>query len=253
MDDYRPMGFETDVANRNFIGAQNPDELIHSEFYWHEPEDWNKSQEQGKMVRGPKIPYVRIMNPGDKTSIMETPVREEHKARWPKKWLYWQMKEGLVDAGENIPGWKVDEWEHLTKEQIFELKYLRFHVVEQIAGASDSQVQSLGMGGLGLREQARQALKNRMGSEVRDEIAKKDKELSDMKERLAKLEALLTAPKKDDSTAPEVASVSDYDANVKYDVTEARERDDLVAKYVAKFGKKPHSMMNIGKLRARVA
>mgnify|MGYP001572195524 CR=1 FL=1 len=152
----------------------------------------------------------------------------------------------MVDAGENIPGWKVDEWEHLTKEQIFELKYLRFHVVEQIAGASDSQVQSLGMGGLGLREQARQALKNRMGSEVRDEIAKKDKELSDMKERLAKLEALLTAPKKDDSTAPEVVAP-------KYDVTEVSERDDLVAKYVAKFGKKPHSMMNIGKLRARVA
>ena len=49
--DYRPMGFESDVGNQNFMGAQNPDDLLFVEFYWHEPEDWNKSQEQGKLVQ----------------------------------------------------------------------------------------------------------------------------------------------------------------------------------------------------------
>lgn len=188
----------SDLNNPDFVGARNPDDLLYVEFYMHEPEDWNKSMEQGKMVRLPAIPYVRIQKPGDKTSIIETPVREDHKARWPQKWLYFQIKQGMISGDVDIPGWKIEEWDFLKPDQIHELKALRFHTVEQIAGASDDQVQRLGIGGLGMREQARQALRNKMGSEVKDEIAKKDAEIAALKKadeenkaRLAKLEAAL--------------------------------------------------------------
>src|SRR3990167_10688072 len=145
---YRPMGFETDLANRNFVGATNPDSLLHSEFYWYEPLDQNKSDEesvkQGRPIRinGPKQIYVRIMAPGDQTSIIETPVREDHKRRFPEKWLYFQIQEGLIDGGANQPGWKIEEkmdgmWE-LSEEEVHQLKFLRFYTVEQIAGANDA-------------------------------------------------------------------------------------------------------------------
>lgn len=199
--DHRPMGFETDVSNQNFVGAGDPNKMLFVQFYWHEPEDMNKSMELGKLVRGPKMPYIRIQKPGDKTSIVETPVRDDHKARFPEEWLRWQMQEGLIDgtAGD-IPGWKIEEWNQVNPDQVRELKYLRFYVVEQIAGATDDQVQRMGMGGLGLREQARQALRARMGAEVKEELQKKDAEIAQLKaadaakeERLKRLETALLA------------------------------------------------------------
>ena len=75
----------SDLANPEFVGARNPDDMLYVEFYWHEPVDKNKSEEQGKTIREDKQPFVRIMRPGDNTSILETPVRDSHKQRWPQK------------------------------------------------------------------------------------------------------------------------------------------------------------------------
>ncbi len=190
----------SDLANPEFLNPQNPDGLLHVEFMWMSPVDKWKTDSSGKETRMEKVPYVRIMKPGDNTSIIETPVRDEHKARWPDKWLYWQIKEGLTSGDAQVPGWAIDEWPELTDEQKRELKFLRFSVVEQIAGASDAQVQRMGMGGLGLREKARQALRARMGAETKSELHKKDAEIALLNERLAKLEALITAPVQNVST-----------------------------------------------------
>ena len=195
----------SDLANPEFTNPQNPDDLMHVEFYWNEPVDKWASEAAGKEVRGKRVPFVRIMRAGDNTSIMETPVREDHKGRWPRKWLAWQMKEGLIEgAGVDIPGWKIEEWDAVNKNetQLHELKYMRFNTVEQLAGASDAQLQKIGIDGLGLRERARVALKERGRAEYKAEMEAKDKQLKEMQERLAKLEAAamnsntLHAPKK---------------------------------------------------------
>ena len=86
----------SDLNNPEFVGAVNPDSLLYVEFYWHEPIDkWSSEQatmKAGKrvVIKLPKQPFVRIMRPGDQTTIVETAVREDHKARWPEKWMYWQ-------------------------------------------------------------------------------------------------------------------------------------------------------------------
>lgn len=188
----------SDLNNREFVGATNPDEMLHVEFFWKEPIDKWQSEKQGKEVRGKRVPYVRMMKPGDQTSIVESAVRDDHKARWPRRWLAWQMKEGMIEGADNEMGWKIDDWDALKdkESQLHELKYLRFNTVEKIAGASDAQIQRLGIGGIGLREQARQALKGRSLSEYKDEMQAKDKELAEMKARLAKLETLLAPAQK---------------------------------------------------------
>src|SRR6185503_2393279 len=164
----------SDLNNPNFVGPVNPDSLLSVEFYWHEPEDVHKSEEQGRVVRLPKMAYVRIAAAGDHTSVMETPVMETHKRRWPDKWLYFQMQNNMVEGAAEIPGWKIEEWTHLQPEQVRELKFMRFSVVEQVANASDAQCQKMGIGGFGLREQARLALRERMGASVKKEIDAKD-------------------------------------------------------------------------------
>ena len=180
----------SDLANKEFMGAQNPDELLHVEFYWHKPLDWNQFQDTGQEVLAKeRIPYVRIMQPGDTKSIVETPVREDHKARWPQKWLAWQMREGLIEgAGADIPGWKLEEWKDITADQVRELKHLRFSTVEQLAGASDGQVQRMGIGGIGLREKAKAALKERARAEVKAELEGQERVIEELKARDEKRE-----------------------------------------------------------------
>lgn len=201
----------SDLNNKEFVGATNPDELLHVEFYWHEPIDWNKSQDTGREVRtGQRMIYVRIAAPGNAHSVIETPVRDEHKARWPQKWLAWQMREGLIEgAQEDIPGWKLDDWDGITKDQARELGYLRFQTVEQLAGASDGQLQRMGMGGFGLREKAREALRGKMRAEMKDELDARDKELAELRARdaarekeLADIKAMLTAQPAPAAAAP---------------------------------------------------
>lgn len=207
------MTIASDLNDPNFVGAMNPDSLLHVEFYRYAPiNKWASEQKSMEMkrnitVRDEEIDFVRIMKPGDQNSILETAVREEHKQRWPEKWLYYQITQGQIDPGGNVPGWKVEDWDELKEqgELLSTLKFKRFYTVEQIAGASDAQIQNLGIGGLGLREKARVALRNKMGSEVKEEIEKKDREVAELKKAnetmqeqmkalMAKVEALTQPP-----------------------------------------------------------
>ena len=172
----------SDLNNPEFVGATNPDALLHVEIYWHEPVDkWASEQASAKagkrvIVKGPKQEFIRIMRPGDKDNIMEVALREDHKARFPNQYLYWQIAEGLSDGGKDVPGWKLEEWPELDDKQelLRELKFNRYWTVEQLAGAQDHQVQKLGIGGLGLRETARTALRERMRKEFGADLAEKD-------------------------------------------------------------------------------
>lgn len=189
----------SDVNNTEFVGAKDPDSGLFVEFFWHEPVDgWSsraKSQEEQRnvVVKGSKMPYVRIMVPGDKTSEWVQAVTEAHKQRFPRQWMAWQIAEGLIGGEEDIPGWKLSEWEEVNPDLLRELTYMRFQTVEQLAGASDKQVQGMGLGGLGLREKARVALRNKMGSETKAALDADRAEKEEMKREIAELKALVAA------------------------------------------------------------
>lgn len=187
----------TDLNNTEFVGAKDPDSGLYVEFYFEEPVDAWASREQSQaqqrkvVVKLAKQPFVRIMVPGDKTSEYTAAVTEAHKQRFPRQWLAWQISEGLVGGDGDIPGWKLSEWDELSPDMVRELLYLRFQTVEQLAGASDKQIQGVGIGGLGMREKARAALRNKMGAETREAMEERDRENADLKARLARLEAFV--------------------------------------------------------------
>lgn len=184
----------SDLNNAEFVGAKDPDSGLYVEFFWHEPVDGWKSREESMrlqkrmIVKGEKQAFVRIMVPGDKTSEIVQAVSEAQKQRFPRQWLAWQISEGLVGGEEDIPGWKLSEWDEINPELLHELTYMRFQTVEQLAGASDKQVQGMGLGGLGLREKARVALRNRMGAETRAAIESRDKENAELKAKMERME-----------------------------------------------------------------
>ena len=191
----------SDLNNPEFVNPMNPDKMLHVSFFWKEPVLKWQSEVKGKEVRGPRQAWVRLMRPGDNTSVFESAVREDHKARFPQEWLAWQIKEGMIEGALAVPGWALEEWDVLKgKDIINELRHKRFSTVEQLAGASDAQIQGLGIGGIGLREQARAAMRERYNAQSQDELAKRDKQIAELQAQMAELLAAqkpgtLTLPK----------------------------------------------------------
>jgi hypothetical protein len=165
--------------------VNNADAQLHVEFYTRED-----GPRKGKA-------YVRIMAPGDKTNIIEQPARDDHKQRFPRQWLYFQMQQNEDAAqqiGTPLSQWHRDYPEEINKDQIAELNILKFVTVEQLALASDGQLQRVGMGAVGLREKARQYLNRKNRTESNAELADTKRQLAELQAQLAELTA--DAPKR---------------------------------------------------------
>ena len=154
----------------------NGDQHLHVEFYTYEKEPYKDK------------PFVRIIVPGDKTNVIDQPVREDHKARFPRQWLHFQMKSDTGQViGTSLPDWNKDQPEEFTDYQMAELQILKFQTVEQVATASDGQLQRVGMGATGLRDKARAYLLSKNQTESSTELAKTRTELDELKAQMAEL------------------------------------------------------------------
>ena len=162
----------------------NADAQLHVEFYTRED-----GPKKGKS-------YVRIMAPGDKTNIIDQPVRDDHKQRFPRQWLYYQMQQSESAAeqiGTPLTQWHRDFPEDVSKDMIAELNILKFVTVEQLALASDSQLQRVGMGATGMREKARMYLTRKNRSESNEELADTKRQLAELQAQMA---AMMDKPKR---------------------------------------------------------
>lgn len=188
----------SDLNNPEFSGATNPDSMLHVEFYNHAALDEWTTNQTGIKTFLKECPFIRIAIPGNGNTLIERPASKRDSERFPRQWLQFQMQTGMIANAENVPGWQIDEWTYLNDEQKRQLKFLRFYTVEQIAGANDTQIQGIGMGGLGLREQARKALAERNSETVHKAVAERDKEIEELKAQMAEMMALLKqdAPKR---------------------------------------------------------
>ena len=166
------MPLDSDIANG--------DSQLHVEFFVSEATGW-----EGK-------PFVRIMIPGDKNTIIEQPVRDDHKQRFPRQWLYFQMKQNEQEApaiGTPLEQWAKEDKDNINMAHVEELRILKFQTVEQVALASDGQLQRIGMGGPGLREKAKNYLARKNRSETAEELDNTKKQLAELQAQMAALMA----------------------------------------------------------------
>lgn len=105
--------------------------------------------------------FVRIAIPGNNTLMIDTLVEDRHKESYPVEWAQYQNSLNGVDA---ISGTPLKEWSLISPSTAENLKYFKFFTVEQIAQASDQQLQAvqhlLSMGYHALRTQAQYYLAN---------------------------------------------------------------------------------------------
>lgn len=181
------MGLDSDI--------RNADSQLYVEFYTYQ----HPSTDEIKPWEGK--PFVRIVTPGDKTNIIEQPVRESHKQRFPRQWLHFQMQNNDANLiGTPLKDWHEARPDEFNQMQLEELNILKFQTVEQVATASDMQLQKVGMGAAGLREKARSYLLNKTKSDNQTEIEQTKRELAELKEQLAALmaEKKVGRPKKEE-------------------------------------------------------
>ena len=148
---------------------------LHVEFYTKKDSD------------PPDMTYCRIIVPGNKDHIHDQPARDHDKQRFPRHWLAFQMRnneQGAAGFGTSLEQWCIDEPGVINENQRIELFQLRFQTVEQVAMATDSQIQRMPLGAAGMREAARRYLKAKSRGDA-------DGETSALKEQVAALTTLV--------------------------------------------------------------
>lgn len=137
--------------------------------------------------------YIKVIVPGDATLMINRPVRETDKSRFPR-----QYQAFLVGKSQQL-GTPLKGWPHITPAQADELAFFKILTVEQLAVVSDGNAQKY-MGLNELRSKAKNYLEaekseapfQRMNAELagRDEkISTLQAELQQAMEAIAELRA----------------------------------------------------------------
>ncbi len=181
---------------------QNPDARLAVKFYQKEVKHEFNSQQEGRPIFY-MADFIRIEVPGDRNTIIDTFVNEGHKQRFPIQWAQYQNTK--AEGGSNdVQGTLLRDWPIITSAQAQEFKHFKFYTVEQIAAASDDQIQKIGMlAGMSpysLRDKAKAYLSNAKDSALvqsqADELRKRDTEIEALKNQMSELMGTMNVPRR---------------------------------------------------------
>jgi len=163
---------------------QGADSRLQVRFYKRPVQQEAETLEAGRPIYK-EFDFVHICVAGDTLTEIDTYVLNSHKVRFPIQWANYQNRVGAND--EEVVGTPVSEWPLVSKSQAEELRALKFHTVESIAGASDQQLQRMGMAAgmspYAFRDKAKSYLNLASDSAETD---KRAQEINNLKEELAK-------------------------------------------------------------------
>ena len=199
---------------------QNADSRLQVRFYKRAIKQEQESMDAGRPIYK-EFDFVHICVAGDSLTEIDTYALNNHKARFPVQWAHYQNRVGADD--QEVVGTPVSEWPIVSKSQAEELRALKFHTVESIAGASDAHLQRMGMAAgmspYAFRDKAKAFLNLATNAAETD---KRETEINALKEELAKKE-LETAKMKAETDA-KLAQMQDQMAAILAAVGEKKTR-----------------------------
>ena len=204
---------------------QNADSRLQVRFYKRPVQQEQESLEAGRPIYK-EFDFVHICVAGDTLTEIDTYVLSSHKTRFPIQWANYMNRQGANEP--EVVGTPVAEWPLVSKSQAEELRAMKFHTVESIAGASDQQLQRMGMAAgmspYAFRDKAKSFLNLATSSAETD---KREQEINSLKEELAKKD-LETAKMKAETDA-KLAQMQDQMAAILAAVGEKKPRKKAVA------------------------
>lgn len=166
------------------------------QFYKKAKQDKKATLEQGRPICK-MVDYIRIHTPGQKDSIIDTPVNDAHKRMYAR-----QFEAFLNDKSQDeASGTLLSAWGGVPPERVEEYSFGKIRTVEQLAGASDAALQNMGPGSTKERQRARDYVELMKGNaplaqmradlESRDaQIAAMERQLKEQAEAIAELRGL---------------------------------------------------------------
>lgn len=174
------------------------DSRLNVKFYQRAVQNNFKTAAEGRPIMEMRD-FILIEVPGNQTLTIDTFASESDKKRFPVQWARYQNEKTDGD----IEGTLLSDWPVLNSAVAAELKHFKFYTVEQIANASDAQLNTLGMAAgmspLSLRDKAKAFLASAKDTALvqqqADELRKRDEELAAVKAQLAELAQAMNKPK----------------------------------------------------------
>ena len=126
------MALDSDISN--------PDDALRVEFYSGAVLQNFLSEQEGRPVYHDVV-MTRIYIPGNDQTVIDRPMEEGDKIRFPRHWAFFESK---TKDGDH-PGTPISEMSGVTKAMAENMRVRGFYTVEQFAAASDHVLQNLGM------------------------------------------------------------------------------------------------------------
>ena len=138
-----------------------------------------------------EVEFIEVRVPGDKTNIVQRPVRPEDKRQYAAAYAAWKAGDK-----EQLTGTPLAVWPGATRAQVAELLHFGIRTVEQLAQLSDGNMQNVGPI-RALRQRAQDYLTAAEGmaplETLRSQVAERDNRIQSLE---AQVKALAEASKK---------------------------------------------------------
>lgn len=188
LNEFDPRGDygATELAMQGMEARYAGDNKLLVQFHVLPMIDDTRSAEEGRPIYK-EVDHVRIMQPGNKESIVDRPVTEMDKARFQQQYERW--KSGQAELVEGTP---LEAWPEITRAQVEELRFFHVRTVEQLCDISDANAQKF-MGINVLRKKARiyrdKANKNAASTKLQKQLEEKDNQIASLNAALKDLQA----------------------------------------------------------------
>lgn len=131
--------------------------------------------------------YVRIVVPGDKTSLLFQPSTDAYRRRFPKAYGAFQSRE----KGSGADGMPIEQWAAVSRSTALTLRAAHIHSVEALAEVHEGHIDRVPIGNAReLQAKARAWLRQAKDSA---EVQRKAAENQDLRDQLAALQAQMVA------------------------------------------------------------
>ena len=119
-------------------GRYQGDEVLLVKFFTNAKLNHNKTRDEGRPIYT-DVPYISIMQPGNKDSIVIRPATSIDRNRFPEHFRKFEARESQ-EANEGMP---LEEWTGITRSQCAELRFFNILTVEQLSNVTDSNAQNM--------------------------------------------------------------------------------------------------------------
>jgi len=180
--------YEFDVSQFDPRNPYKGDEKLPVQFYMGAVQNDEATAREGRPIFV-DTECIKIFN--SKDNIIDRPVRDSDKQRWPGAYNAW--KQG-GDGEPGATGTRLAHWPLMTRAQVEEFKFFKVFTVEQLAELPDVTAQKI-MGAVKLKQLAKLTVEASKGEEpfrrMQGELEKRDGTIAELQSEVRRLTRLV--------------------------------------------------------------